>query len=85
MTQPDEVATEILETRRFMLALADRLDDMVANTKAGGWSSHQSEVQTQIANDLRRRASRLTRIVGEPGEYISITILKAGGQTHAKT
>lgn len=42
--------------------LADRLDDMVRETHAGGWSTQHVKQLTDAANELRRRASSARRI-----------------------
>jgi len=85
MTQPFNVAADMIATRAFLLETADKLDDMVEQSRGGGWSTHHSAAQTALANECRRRAARLARSIGEPGELISITILKPQGDSHAKT
>lgn len=50
-----EVTAAIL----FLDGIADRLDRWAAESRTGGWSTHQVQANADAANECRRMAARL--------------------------
>jgi hypothetical protein len=51
------------DTVLFLEALADRLDRWAAESRAGGWSTHQVEANIRTADECRREAAKLRNAI----------------------
>lgn len=56
---PDPAVRQALVAADFLDRLADRLDSWAAESRSGGWSTHQVAANLETANECRREAARL--------------------------
>lgn len=47
-----------LETAKFLMQLADRLDDWAKTSQKYGWSTHQVRANQQAASECRAQAAK---------------------------
>ena len=53
----------VADTVKFLELLADRLDGWAADSRRGGWSTHQVQANMQTADQCRQKAGELRRYV----------------------